>query len=307
MRLITGLLATLLLTACATNQTLTYNVPTLPPNPLQPLPQKVVVLTTFDPAVYKNNNKRDLCAQFADTLVSNIAGQLSRIAHIEAVPLKGITNIFTTADAGTILKLVQEHNATHAVVIREVDLYFEQTDVEVTKTQSGKSREAFYDIGTVVKFDLYNKQERLESLPVHLSAPHSSRPVISGLLAAGPSFARNKAEFYQMIALSQQRFISKFFPGTVQRKRSLFTTGPFTPIGNAVKQNNYELALQQSLQLTESPRRDIKAKAYYNCAVLSERFNKRTDVQRYLNLSLEAMYLDVTAGMKTSVFEENYQ
>lgn len=305
MRHITGLLATLLLSACTINQTLTYNVPTLPPNPVEPAPQKVIVLTTFDPAVYHNKNKKELTALFADTLVSNIARELVDVSKIDALPLKGKANIFTTADAGSIFKMVTEHQSSHAIVIREVDIYFEQTDVEVTKTENGKSRKAYYDIGTIVKFDLYNGQQKLESLPVHLSAQHSSRPVISGLLAAGPSFAGNKDEFYEMIVVSQQRFLSSFFPSIVSRKRSLFTSGPFKAIGTAIRQNNYELALQQSLQLTESLRRDIRAKAYYNCAVLSERFNKKEDVQRYLNRSLEAMYLEVTAALKTSLFEEN--
>ena len=294
-------LAALILTACSSTQVIPYTVPTQPQQSLQPTPQKLLVLNTFDPTVYKNNNKRELLTNLADTLLSQMAREVSSAAGIDAVPLPGLTPLFTTADGGTILKLMEKHGASHAIVIKEMDIYFDQTDVEVTKTGTGKEREAFYDICSNIKYELYDRTQRLESSPIFLRRQHSSRQVISGLLAAGPSIAKNRDDFYSMAIENKDRFLRKYFPTTLTRKRSLYTNGAFKPVGYAISQNDYNKALQRSLELTESLNREVRAKAWYNCAVLSERLNRLADAGRYLRQSLQLMPLFDAVAMNNDL------
>lgn len=297
MKKLLPILLVVTITACSTSQVLTYTVPVQPEQSLQPAPEKLLVLNTFDAAVYKNNNKRDLLMSLGDTLLAQITLEINLTAGIEVQPLFGLTPVYTTADEGTIFKLMETHGASHAIVIKELDIYFDQTGVDVTKTESGKNREAFYDICSHIKYELYNQNQRLETSPVFLRRPHSSRQVISGLLAAGPSIAKNKDDFYSMAVENKNRFLRKYFPTTFSRRRAVYTSGAFKPVGYAISQNDYTLALQRSLELTESMNREVRAKAWYNCAVLSERLNQMADARRYLRQSLQQMTLHDAVAM----------
>lgn len=302
MKLLIPALAALLLTACSSSQFITYQVPAQPEQSLQPAPQKVLLLNTFNPAVYRNNNKREMLTVLTDTLLAQMARQLSDLAGIETQTLFGHTPVYTTADAGSIIKLMETHGASHAISIKELDLFFDQTNVEVTKTQTGKEREAFYDICSNIQYELFDRTQRLESTPVQLRRFHSSRQVISGLLAAGPSYAKNKNDFYNLAADNKDRFLSRYFPVYIHRKRILFTGGPLKPVGKALSQNDYTQALQRSLQLTESASREVRAQAWYNSAVLSERLNRLADAERYLQRSLQLMPLAEALAMERDLY-----
>jgi hypothetical protein len=83
---------------------------------------------------------------------------------------------------------MMKHNATYAMVLDSFNVDFEQTKVDVTKTSTGsKSREAFYDIVSNMGFSLYNKDSLIDHQQVSSERYHSSRNVVSGLLAAGPN------------------------------------------------------------------------------------------------------------------------
>lgn len=298
----TGLLMLLFLSACRPAALMiTYPVTTAPLQPLQPAPQKVLVLNTFDAATYQQRkNKESLVAGVTDSLLTQMATQLQQ-SHITALPIYGLTTLFTSADEGSILKLMAQQGASHAIVIKEVDLFFEQTEVEVTRTQNGKSREAFYDICTNIHYELYDKEGKTESYPVQLRRQHSSRSVVSGALALGPSLANNSKAFYQLASQNKDQFLHRFFPVSIDRKRPLFTTNAFQQVGAAIAKDNFEQAFKESLLLTESSNRETVAKAYYNCAVLSERLNDFTEARRFLNRSIRARPLPEAWQMQNSM------
>ena len=193
------------------------------------------------------------------------------------------------------------YNATHAIVIKEVDLFFDQTNVQVTRTQTGKEREAFYDICSQMVYELYNTNGKMETVPVALRRFHSSRSVASGLLAFGPSMASNSKDFYALANDNKDRFTRRFFPSQVTRRRPLYTDGPFKNTGSAVKQKNYEKALAESLRLTESGNRAITAMAWYNSAVFAELQNNPQTAQLYLQRSLRAMRLPHAEAMMATL------
>ena len=287
--------------ACQPGQLVTYNVAITPVQPLQPAAQKVLVLNTFDPTLYaQRKNKQSLVAQLTDTLLKQMSAQIEQ-SGLQVVPQYGVTPVFSNADEGSILNLIKKNNATHAIVITEVDVYFDQTGVEVTKTQNGKSREAFYDICSKISYALYNDAGKIEARTVPLRKAHSSRSVISGVLAAGPALASNKEAFYKLASDNKNIFLHQYFPIFVTRQRSLFTKGAFKLVGNALAHQNYETALKESLLLTESSSREIKAKAYYNCAVLTERLQNEGTAQKYLQQSLWALRLPQAVEMQYSL------
>ena len=287
--------------ACQSSQVITYPVATTPLQPLQPAPQKVLLLNTFDAALYHQRKaKESLVARLTDSLLKQMEAQLS-FGGLETQTQYGLTPLFTTADEGSILALLAKHGASHALVIKEVDLYFDQTGVEVTKTGNGKSREAFYDICSNITYELFDTTGKIESQPVRLKKAHSSRSVISGALAAGPSIGANTKDFYQLASQNKDLFMQRYFGGSVTRQRPLFTQGAFTPVGTAIRQHNFETALKESLMLTESGNREMVAKAYYNCAVLTERLNNLAMARQYLQQSLRALRLPQAMQMQASL------
>lgn len=97
--------------------------------------------------------------------------------------------------------------------------------------------------------------------------------------------------FYYLASQNKDRFLHPYFGGYKNRRRPLFTTGAFTPVGTAISQQNFETALKESLRLTESRNRETVAKAYYNCAVLAERLNNLETAKKYLYQSLRIIPL----------------
>ncbi len=301
MRLLLPLLVVICLTACSSTQYLTYPALTEPVATVLPQPQKMLVLHTVDATMYHaRKNKEDLVQQLADTLVKNISQQLSQNAGLAVHALYGTTPLTASGDS-SLDALMDQSAATHALMIRQIDVYFDQTEVQVTKTATGKSREAFYDICTLIAYDFRSREQSLEQVAIRHCQPHSSRAVISGLLAAGPSLGSNNKAFYALALENKALFLNRFFPGTMVRKRFVHTAAPFSPVGKALRQNNYTLALEESLKWSESGNKDIAAKALYNCAVFSERNQDVAAARRYLDQSLRKQWTEAAAAMKESM------
>jgi hypothetical protein len=89
---------------------------------------------------------------------------------------------------------MQQQDADYAIVIDSFDLHFLQTHVEVTNSDNdgrSKSREAFYDIVATIGYTMILPDDTREFQGIATRHFHSSRPVISGLPAAGPNIVKN--------------------------------------------------------------------------------------------------------------------
>lgn len=107
MKWITPLLFALLITACQSGRLITYPVVTTPVQPLQPAPQKVLVLHTFKPSLYtQRKNKESLVALLTDTLVKQMSAELEH-SGLTVEAIYGITPVYSSADDSTILRLIQ--------------------------------------------------------------------------------------------------------------------------------------------------------------------------------------------------------
>ena len=161
-----------------------------------------------------------------------------------------------------------------------------QTHVNVTKTSSGKERKAFYDIVSTTGFYFYASSDEHRDTSITSSKFHSSRFVLSGLLAAGPNIVSNHKDAEDMVSENVMKYLNSFFPGTAKRNRTIFTTKEFAGAGKLVIAGDYETAFQTCLQLSASTDKIIAVKAFYNCAVLAELKNNYADAAKYLEQSL---------------------
>ncbi len=292
----------ILLWGCAApaNMMLNYTVEHHPATSLSPAPTKIVVFNNHNVKAQRyRENKEQLFTAIIDTLVSQAALRFRSIG-IEAVALPGFTPI-SLSDKNRLDSLAQTYNATHLLAIDSFDAKFIQTEVEVTRTEDSKSREAFYDFECITELYLLDKVKIIDDELMRQRYPHSSRSVASGLLAAGPNIVTQQRVAYESGAANMDKFLDKYFAAKKILTRPIFSQGEFVEAGNAARTQDFQKALQISKQLANTSKSKTAAQAYYNCAVLSELLGNISDARRYLDNSLSIVTLPEAQAMVRSM------
>jgi hypothetical protein len=185
-----------------------------------------------------------------------------------------------------MLEFIRASNSTHGMFITSFNAYFDQTHVEVTKTETGKDREAFYDIVVEIRYALRSLEGLALDTLISVRRFHSSRNVLSGLLAAGPSIVSNRDDALEGVYVNVDQYLKSFFPGQENRVRALMLTKDFKAIAAALNQSDYRSAFDASRQMTLSADNKVSATAYHVCAVLAERDQDFDAAKKYLLESL---------------------
>jgi hypothetical protein len=293
------LLLTFLFTSCTSSHTFISNdLLTIPYFPIEPAPQGILVLNSLDiPALNYRKNKEELFISLVDSLMNEISRDIQFRGNITSDVLPGLTHL--GENEASINGLMKIHQASHAIVITGFDVHFEQTHVEVTGDKaSGKDREAFYDIVSLIHYTLFDQGGIVKAMPIYQSRFHSSRSVISGLLAAGPNVVPNMTDAISIVQVNGFEYLNQFLPMMIRRTRKLFDTKEFSKIGDAISKQDYEAAFQESLRFINDPDKKIAARANYNCAMLKEKMNQPEAAKRYLQDSLALFALEEAYSIK---------
>lgn len=289
----------LLLSSCAAKQVMiSYTTPTVPLYPLEPAPQKVILLNSYSVQAQKyRDNKEALFMQIIDSLLQESAHRIRSTTRIAVEAVRSYTFI-SNNDTAAINNLLQQYNAVYAFVLTGFDVEFIQTRVDVTKESSGsKSREAFYDIRAALAYALYRKDGLVRTDDAVRQKFHSSRNVASGLLAAGPNVVVQRNDAYDIVFECVQDYLNRYFPGEQKHYRPLLISKGFESTGAAIKRGDYEAALIESMKRTKETDDKTAAIANYNCAVLFERKNQREEARKYLQASLQRVPLPQARAM----------
>jgi tetratricopeptide (TPR) repeat protein len=275
-----------LLNSCYAPSVIQNTIVTYPPHQMVPGPGKLFVANGYDVKAHSYRNNKDV--QFVGLIeetMNTLADALSRefASPVSAEP--GLSIVSVKADS-CWQALFNKHEATHGVTITHFDAYFDQTDIEVTETESGKERKAFYDIVVDIGYSLRGLDDERFDTIISVRKPHSSRNVVSGLLAAGPSIVENQDDALEGVHANVELYMRCFFPGSDVRKRFLYVTKEFENVGDAFNSMDYSDALAVCEKLADSSDAKIAAKANYNCAVLLERMGDYEKVKPYLQESL---------------------
>ena len=276
-----------LLSCTASRRIIYYSVSTRPVYKIDPAPQKILLINIIDiPSKKYRDNKEELFISFVDSLMYWAADRIKILTGTPAEAIRGYTPTSGNTDS-TVSAIITRRGATHAIVIYSFDIYFEQTHVDVTKDNSGtKNRTAYYDIVADIGFSFYSAHSLIKEMDVHQRHFHSSRSVISGVLAAGPNVVAKRNDAANIMLVTGQQYLRYFFPGEARRSRPLFTGKGFEAVGTAIVKNDYEAALTESLHIMNNPDKAKAAKGSYNCAVLFERKNQQEEALNYLRQSL---------------------
>jgi hypothetical protein len=170
----------------------------------------ILLLNTFDTRKHKfRENKKELYDKFIDSVLSISEKYLESKHGISTTLLSGFTD-FASLDNG-LNYLIMKHNATHTIILNSFKVDFEQTEVETTRSSSGsKSKEAFYDIVSDMEFSVYSKDSLVDTQTVLSRQNHSSRSVVSGLLAAGPNVVVQRKDAWMITERNLKNYLSYF-------------------------------------------------------------------------------------------------
>ncbi len=271
---------------CYVPRTLTNSIVTLPTREFKTPPQKIVVANGYDlNEVSTRDNKEKLFNELANLTVRHTSDEISRRSEIASTFVEGFTVPILQRDS-IIKALMTEHLASHAIIVEFFKAYFEQTDVVVTETDGGKNREAFYDILVDVRYSFHNWSGQQFDTLISVRKFHSSRNVLSGLLAAGPNVVKNSEDAADGIYANVDMYLKSFFSNTEQRQRNLYISKEFKEVNDDIDAYNFESAFEQSEKLMTSAKKTVAAMAAYNCAVLLEHLGQYNRVKYYIEESL---------------------
>jgi hypothetical protein len=273
------LIVVLLASACSLPTALQNTIITYPPHPVVPVPEKLLVANLHNVKTQNyRDNKDELFVTLIEEAINRTASVLGKGFETAAIVEQGLT--------GNADSLMEKQQATHGVFITNFNAYFDQTRVEVTKTDTGKEREAFYDIVVEIGYSLRSIDQQPFDTIIIARRHHSSRSVLSGLLAAGPNIVSNRGDALEGVQVNADLYAKCFFEGRESRTRWLYVTHEFEAVGKAIKRSDYEGAFQDSEKLANAKDPKVSARAYYNCAVLLEQMGRYEKVKPYLQESL---------------------
>lgn len=200
-----------LISSCTVTPPSTYRVKTHPQFEISPKPERILLLNTYNLAIKKfRENKEELFTRFIDSILTTATSEIKARTGIETELIKGLTSITSSGDS-SIYSIMKKHNATHAIVIDSFDVFFDQTHTDVTKTAAGKDREAYYDIVSEIDFSFYDNQTLFKQLFMKKRRSHSSRSVVSGLLAAGPNIVSQRKDAWNITNDNVMDYLDLFF------------------------------------------------------------------------------------------------
>ena len=254
-------------------------------------PERMVVLNSvnIENSSYRDS-KEELFLTILDTTLLKLSREIENRSQVKVAPLLGVTKTGAEKEVRdkAVLMLMSEYTASDAIVITSFDVFFQQTDVEVTKTEGGsRNREAFYDIVSTISYHWYNTDGVFKEDNIESRRFHSSRSVASGLLAAGPNIVKRQDEALVMVKSNLKKYLNLFFPGREDRIRILFVGKEFANVKSSLNAGYFDRALTESQRLLNNPSKKIAAQASYNCAVLLERLGQREEIKSYLENSLQ--------------------
>jgi len=277
-------LISICLGSCVTVHTVRTGVPITPIHQVNP--ERFVLLNTYDVAAEKyRTNKEQFFMVLLDKALLDMSRDIQKRTGLDAPAKLGLTSAGTSSSVrdSVVMNIMMEHQASDAIVITSFTVYFEQTDVVVTRDDDGsKNREAHYDIISNIRYLWYDREGLFRDEEIDVRRFHSTRSVLSGLLAAGPNVVKQQDDVYSIVEENTIRYLNLFLPGVDFRMRPVFTGKEFTVFKHAIDANDYERALGEALRLVDAPDRKVAAKANYNAAVMYERLEHYHKVKQYL-------------------------
>ena len=175
MKLILPCLFAFIAIGCSTPYTLQNSVRFTPTRKLDPAPKSIIVANAFDVKAQSYRDKKE--QQFIlliDGVLQHMQTSIQNNSDVEVNIARGLSVVPTKEDS-CISAFFAMDKVDYVVMVNRFNVYFDQTEVVVTKTEDGKSREAFYDIVSEADYKIVGREGMREIFPITVRRYHSSR------------------------------------------------------------------------------------------------------------------------------------
>ena len=155
---------------------------------------KILIISSYDAQSIKaRKNKKALFAELVATLQNDIAAEISSKTTFEPVIIPEII-LTGEHDDSLLVSFIQKNNSSMTIIIKDFDIWFEQTGVEVTEENGSKSRTASFDICSNVKYHLYIGTKLQSEKETKYREHFTTRSVASGFLSVGPDIVGKRKD-----------------------------------------------------------------------------------------------------------------
>ena len=169
--------------------------------------RKLLIVNSFDAnSIQARKNKKALFDDLADSLKYILKLELDRTPGKEIIVIPEFINNPPGNDS-IYFDLMNKYSATKAIVIKDLNVYFEQTGVAVTKESDGKKRVASYNINADVTYLLYNNTGLMRKSETKVFEFFTERSVFSGMLAGGPDIVGKSKHAFRIVQKNAEQYL----------------------------------------------------------------------------------------------------
>ena len=178
--------------------------------------ERILIINSFNAQLINaRKNKKELFAELADSLRYMLKNELDRTQsgyiRREVTVIPGFVQYIQGNDSAYV-KLINGHSNTKLIVIKDLNAFFTQTGVEVTKDASGKSRVASFDINADIVYEVYNEKGLVKEFRTQTFEFFTERSVLSGVFAGGPDIVGKRKHAFKIVQKNAQQFIREMKP-----------------------------------------------------------------------------------------------
>ncbi len=174
------------------------------------LPGKILIINSFDANAMKaRKNKKELFGELADSLKQLLYKGVQRELLTGAEIYDPLFS--ETIPDSVVIDLLDKNQSTNAIIIRKIDIHFNQTGVEVTGTKGDKTRTASYDICAFITYRSFGRDIKPDESETRYCEYFSDRTVVSGLLAGGPDIVAKRKHAFRIMAKNVQQYLNGIF------------------------------------------------------------------------------------------------
>jgi len=154
-------------------------------------------------------NKRELFKELTDSLKNYLAKKIKGETSYEPVIIPGIVQSNTDSLVASVLN---ENKATMAILIRSLEVYFDDTRDRETTNSDGKPQvTADYDLCAKVEYTFYSSAAKSKESKIDNCKYFTSRSVKDGhfVLSFGPDIVGKKKHAYGTVEINAEQYIQE--------------------------------------------------------------------------------------------------
>ncbi len=263
---------------------------------------QVLVINRFDVAkadfLLGREKKKEVFAQGIRAEIQQVTEELERMKGLRLIlPSHSVLlprDIKASLDSSVltvseIQQLAKTYQADYILSLEDYEAKFVQDEVNRTKNADGSvSKVATYSLSVRsawVWYDPYGQS--FKELQGDVSAYHSERGVLSGILALGPALGTNARLVVDMSKKAGARVAAYFKVQNKSLERPLYNDREFRPIAEMIRKGAYSSARKELQLLAQQTDRATASKAYYSLAVLADLEGNRSSAIDFATLSLQ--------------------